>query len=103
MATLQDLEAENPNITQQYQEWTALRSERGEDPTDYEAFRQHIIGIGGPDPGPDEIDNFVTSDFRTAHPERYDLGDASGVSDSGDATVLSDVGDVGDTAGSANA
>jgi hypothetical protein len=48
-----------------------LRSQNGEDPTDYQAFRQHLINLGAPDPGEQEIDDFVGEDFKAAHPERY--------------------------------
>jgi hypothetical protein len=71
MATFQDLAAENPNIRQQYDEWRELRSQRGEDPTEYEAFRQHLIALGAPDPGEGEIDDFVGEDFKATHPDRY--------------------------------
>ena len=71
MATFQELSADNPNLRQQYDEWRQLRSQNGEDPTDYAAFRQHVIGIGAPDPGEQEIDDFVGDEFKQAHPERY--------------------------------
>ena len=71
MPTFQDLSTDNPNLRQQYDEWRALRSQNGEDPTDYQAFRQHVIGMGAPDPGEQEIDDFVGDDFKQAHPERY--------------------------------
>jgi hypothetical protein len=71
MATFQDLAAENPNIRQQYDEWRDLRTQRGEDPSDWSAFRQHVIAIGAPDPGEQEPDDFVGEDFKAAHPERY--------------------------------
>jgi hypothetical protein len=71
MATFQDLAQENPNIRQQYDEWRDLRSQRGEDPSDYQEFRQHVINLGAPDPGEQEIDDFVGDDFKAAHPERY--------------------------------
>jgi hypothetical protein len=71
MATFADLSAANPNIRQQYDEWRQLRSQNGEDPTDYQAFRQHLINLGAPDPGEQEIDDFVGEDFKAAHPERY--------------------------------
>lgn len=45
-------ETANPNIVQQYDEWTNLRRERGEDPNAWEDFRKHAIAIGAPDPGP---------------------------------------------------
>ena len=71
MATFADLSADNPNIRAQYDEWAALRSQNGEDSTDYQAFRQHVMAIGAPDPGEAEIDDFVGDDFKAAHPERY--------------------------------
>ena len=71
MATYAELSADNPNIRAQYDEWAPLRSQNGEDPTDYQAFRQHLIAIGAPDPGETEIDDFVGDDFKAAHPERY--------------------------------
>jgi hypothetical protein len=71
MATFQDLAQQNPNIRQQYDEWREARSQAGEDPTDYQAFRQHLIALAAPDPGEQEIDDFVGEDFKAAHPERY--------------------------------
>ena len=71
MATFADLSAANPNLRQQYDEWRELRSQNGEDPTDYQAFRQHVIALGAADPGEQEIDDFVGDDFKAAHPERY--------------------------------
>ena len=69
--TFQDLAAENPNIRQQYDEWRDQRSQQGEHPSDYQAFRQHVTALGAPDPGEQEIDDFVGDDFKAAHPERY--------------------------------
>ena len=71
MTTFHELAAENPNIRQQYDEWRDQRGERGEDPTVWSAFRQHLMAIGAPDPGSDEPDDFVGDDFKSAHPERY--------------------------------
>jgi hypothetical protein len=71
MTSFQDLTAENPNIRDQYDEWRGARSQNGEDPTDYQAFRQHLLDLGAPDPGEQEIDDFVGEDFKAAHPERY--------------------------------
>jgi hypothetical protein len=71
MATFQELAEQNPNIRQQYDEWREQRAQNGEDPTDYQAFRQHVIALGAPDPGEQEIDDFVGDDFKAAHPERY--------------------------------
>jgi len=71
MARFQELAADNPNIRAQYDEWRGLRTQNGEDSTDYQAFRKHLIGVGAPDPGEQEIDDFVGDDFKAAHPERY--------------------------------
>ena len=46
-----DVEKENPNVRQQNDEWRKQRVERGQDPNDAEAFRQHQQAIGAPDPG----------------------------------------------------
>jgi hypothetical protein len=56
--TLAELEADNPNVRQQLQEWRRLRTERGEDPRDFAAFRQHLLAIGAPDPGEQEFAGF---------------------------------------------
>ncbi len=71
MGSFAELSEQNPNIRAQYDEWRQLRSERGEDPTDYQAFREHVMAMGAPDPGEREIEDFVGDDFRAAHPERY--------------------------------
>jgi hypothetical protein len=71
MPTFMDLAAENPDIRSHYDEWRNQRVAAGEDPTDYQAFRQHVIDLGAPDPGEQEIDDFVGDDFKAAHPERY--------------------------------
>ena len=55
--TLQDLEAENPGIRQQFTDWRAARIALSEDPNDFAAFRQHLLAIHAPDPG-DEFDEF---------------------------------------------
>jgi hypothetical protein len=59
MATLADLESDNPNISQQAQEWKQARRENGEDPNDYQAFREHVMAIGAPDPGEEEPEDFA--------------------------------------------
>lgn len=55
MASFQDLEAQNPDIKQQYDEWRNARAANKEDPWNYEAFRQHLVALGAPDPGPEPI------------------------------------------------
>jgi hypothetical protein len=71
VASFQELAQQNPNIRQQYDEWRDQRAQNGEDPTDYQAFRQHVIALGASDPGEQEVDDFVGDDFKAAHPERY--------------------------------
>jgi uncharacterized protein YjbJ (UPF0337 family) len=50
-----DVERQNPNVRQQNDEWRKQRVERGQDPNDAAAFRQHQQAIGAPDPGPSAI------------------------------------------------
>ena len=64
MATFQELAESNPNIRQQYDEWREQRSQNGEDATDFQAFREHVMSMGSPDPGEQEIDDFVGEDFK---------------------------------------
>lgn len=71
MATFADLAQDNPNIREQYDEWRTQRSENGEDPVDYQAFREHLMAIGAPDPGEEEPEDFVGEDFKMANPDRY--------------------------------
>jgi hypothetical protein len=71
MPTFDELAAANPNLRTQYDEWRAQRAENGEDPTDYRAFRAHVMESGAPDPGEAEISDFVGDDFKAEHPERY--------------------------------
>jgi hypothetical protein len=69
MSTFAELAASNPNIRGQYDEWRGLRDQRGEDPSDWEAFRTHVLAIGAPDPGDRPPDDFVGEDYKAAHPE----------------------------------
>jgi hypothetical protein len=62
MATFADLEATNPHLRKLFREWLDLREETGEDITDYQAFRQHVIFRGAPDPGEAPLDDFLTPD-----------------------------------------
>jgi hypothetical protein len=61
MATLAEPEAENTNIRQQLQEWREQREANGEDPTDFAAFRQHLLDLGAPDPGEEAPEDFDES------------------------------------------
>jgi hypothetical protein len=70
MPTFAELAADDPDIRAQYDEWVAWGAQKGEDPTEYQAFRTHVMGMGAPDPGETEIADFVGDDFKAAHPER---------------------------------
>ena len=48
---ISDVEKENPNARQQNDEWKKERVQRGQDPNDATAFREHQKAIGAPDPG----------------------------------------------------
>jgi uncharacterized protein YjbJ (UPF0337 family) len=52
---ISQIEPENPNVRQQNDEWRKQRVQRGQDPNDAEAFRQHVQAIGAPDPGQEKI------------------------------------------------
>ncbi len=58
-ATLSDLEQQNPNIRSQIQTWQRERTNNGQNPTDWNAFRQHASGIGAPDPGEEAPPEFM--------------------------------------------
>lgn len=58
MATMAELEEQNPNIRQQLIDWRMARVNNSENPFDYEAFRQHLMAIGAPDPGEEEVSDF---------------------------------------------
>ncbi len=60
-AALSDLEQQNPNIRSQIQEWQRGRTSNGQNPTDWDAFRQHAMGIGAPDPGQEAPREFMQS------------------------------------------
>ena len=69
MSTFAELEAENPNIRAQYDEWREGRVANGEDPVDWGAFQSHLAAIGAPDPGRRPPDDFVGEDYKQANPE----------------------------------
>jgi hypothetical protein len=58
MTSFADLEKQNPNIREQYRTWRSERTDKGEDQYDYQAFREHVMAIGAPDPGEQEFDEF---------------------------------------------
>ena len=60
-ANLSDLEQQNPNIRSLIQEWQTQRASNGENPTDWEAFRQHAQAVGAPDPGQEAPGEFLQS------------------------------------------
>jgi hypothetical protein len=54
----QPVQVTNPNIDAQRNEWQYQRLVAGENPLDWQAFRQFLIAIGAPDPGPTELAGF---------------------------------------------
>jgi uncharacterized protein YjbJ (UPF0337 family) len=71
-----DVELQNPNVRQQNDEWRKQRAERGQDPNDAEAFRQHQQAIGAPDPGSGGIRDSAGATKREAEGRRDELGGA---------------------------
>ena len=69
MATLAKLASDNPNIEQQVREWQEQRRASGEDPNDWDAFRQHVTALGAPDPGGRPPDDFVGEEWKAQNPE----------------------------------
>lgn len=69
MATFADMAQQNPNIRQQYDEWREARAGGGLDSTDWDAFREHVMGIGAPDPGGRPPDDFVGEDWKASNPD----------------------------------
>ena len=68
--SMDEVAAENPNIRQQYEAWRELRTQAGQDPTDYAAFRRHLLALGAPDPGEAEPTDFAlarTGENLSAH------------------------------------
>ena len=59
MSTLAKLAEDNPNLPQQLSEWREQRSANGEDASDWNAFREHVMAIGAPDPGEEQPQDFV--------------------------------------------
>jgi len=57
-ADVRPLRAANAFFGAQLAAWQRLRRERGEDPFDYAALREHLRALGSPDPGPDEFQGF---------------------------------------------
>ncbi len=51
-------ESANANIRQQHKEWQEQRRSNNQDPNDWNAFREHMKGIGAPDPGEEEAEDF---------------------------------------------
>ena len=55
MASFDELAVDNPNIGEQYQTWRDLRTTSGEDPSDYHAFREHLLSLVCPIPDDEMI------------------------------------------------
>ncbi len=69
MATFQDMMQTDPDIRSEYDTWREQRAQNGEDATDWDAFREHLVAIGHPDPGHRPPDDWVGEDYKQANPE----------------------------------
>ncbi|MFN0070719.1 MAG: hypothetical protein ACKVVP_04415 [Chloroflexota bacterium] len=69
MSTFDSLQQDNPNIRQQYDDWRNERAGKGEDPTDWDAFRDLVMYIGAPDPGVVPPDDFVSEEWKAENPD----------------------------------
>ena len=56
--TIEALEVAIPDLRRHLDEWQDARKGNGEEPYNYAAFRQHLLLIGAPDPGPLEFVGF---------------------------------------------
>jgi hypothetical protein len=57
---LADLIEANPNFEQQMRDWQSERARKGEDPLDWQAFRELETYIGAPDPGESAPSEFLS-------------------------------------------
>lgn len=57
---LADLIEANPNFEQQMRDWQSQRAQKGEDPLDWQAFRELETYIGAPDPGESAPSEFLS-------------------------------------------
>lgn len=69
MSTFETLAQQNPSVRQQYDEWREQSVTNGEDPTDWDAFRNHLAALGAPDPGHVPPDDFVGEEWRAENPD----------------------------------
>jgi hypothetical protein len=69
VATFSEMTADKPYIREQYDEWRDARVQNGEDPTDWDAFREHVMVLGAPDPGNRPPDDFVGEDWKAENPD----------------------------------
>ncbi len=63
-ARLDNLQAQNPDILHQLQDWQVLRQQVNQDPRDWGAFRVHQQAAGAPDPGPEMPEEFLRNDWN---------------------------------------
>lgn len=68
-----DVEKQNPNVRQQNDEWRKQRVDRGQDPNDAAAFREHQKAIGAPDPGEARIRDTQGAARREAQGTRDEI------------------------------
>ncbi len=69
MRTFDNMSRQNPQIRQQYDTWRNEVASRGQDATDWDAFREYVRSQGSPDPGGRPPDDFVGEDWKQQHPD----------------------------------
>jgi hypothetical protein len=69
MRTFDDMSGQNARIRDQYDSWRNEVASRGQDATDWDAFREYLRSQGSPDPGGRPPDDFVGEDFKAQNPD----------------------------------
>lgn len=67
-ATMDRLAEANPNIGEHLRDWQIARTQNNEDAYDWNAFRDHELRIGAPDPGDEEPEEFRQYDWTKYAP-----------------------------------
>ncbi|MCS6800457.1 MAG: hypothetical protein RMM58_07530 [Chloroflexota bacterium] len=81
-ATMDRLAEMNPNIGEHLRDWQIARTQNNEDAYDWNAFREHELRLGAPDPGEEEPEEFRQYDW-TKYAPRGDQKAETGASSSG--------------------
>lgn len=62
------LAEENPNIGEHLRDWQHEAKQNGDDPLNWQAFREHELAIGAPDVGEEAPEEFSQFDWTTYGP-----------------------------------